>query len=91
MLADEEDRIECVAESAKVFALPFCEFHGAIVKIAALPKSCFPIAHGLKPIGVDLIKPCKAWRSMDGPKPREILSTWPVLPNQSPLAAGERF
>ena len=34
MLADEEHGIERMAQTSKIFSLPFCEFHGAIVKIA---------------------------------------------------------
>ena len=44
MLADEEHRIECMTQPPKVLALPFCEFHGGIVKIAPAPTSRFPIA-----------------------------------------------
>jgi len=34
MLADEKYGVERMAQASKVLALPFCEFHGAIVKIA---------------------------------------------------------
>jgi len=34
MLADEEHGIERMAQPSKILSLPFCEFHGGIVKIA---------------------------------------------------------
>jgi hypothetical protein len=34
MLADEEYGIERMAQPSKILSLPFCEFHGGIVKIA---------------------------------------------------------
>ena len=49
MLADEDHGIECVPEPTKILALPFGEFHGAIVKIAVGLRA-------LKPNAVILIK-----------------------------------
>lgn len=60
MLADEEHRIERMAQTSKIFSLPFCEFHGAIVKIAPAAAPWFPLPPGLKPIGMGLIKPTQA-------------------------------
>jgi hypothetical protein len=73
MLTDEEHWIERMAQTSKIFSLPFCEFHVAIVKIAPAATSCFPHPPGLKPIHSGLIKPSQAWGSSNGSRPCELL------------------